>query len=49
MAGYLSVGTAPTRDEVAAAEQLNSDMRAEAQSDRPVHVLCRGRVNRNAL
>ena len=47
--GYLSVRTAPGRDEVQAAEQLYATMRDEAQRGRLVHVLARGRVLRRDL
>ncbi len=45
--GYLSVRTAPAREEVTAAEELYKRMRAEAASGRPVHVLRQGNLFRN--
>ena len=45
--GYLSVRTAPGREEVQAAEQLYATMRQEAQNGRLVHVLKAGAVLRN--
>lgn len=47
--GYLSVRTAPSRDEVQAAERLYASMQQEAQRGRLVHVLRSGAVMRNDL
>ena len=47
--GYLSVRTVPSSVEVAAAEKLYAQMRAEAQSGRRVHALSRGQVVRKDL
>ena len=47
ISGYMSVRTAPSRDEVAAAEALYARMRAEAQSGQLVHRLACGELQRN--
>ena len=47
--GYLSVRTQPSREQVQAAESLYATMREEAAAGRTVHVLARGKVQRNNL
>lgn len=49
IAGFLSVRTLPTREQVAAAEALYATMREEASEGRLVHVLARGAVLRQSL
>ena len=45
--GFMSVRTAPTREEVAAAEDLYRTMRAEAQAGRKIHTLSGGHLHCN--
>lgn len=48
VSGYMSVRTRPSREQVAAAEELYAEMRAEAAAGPLVTVLHRGRVRHNS-